>query len=116
MKRPGRTGVGMMARAVAALILGVSVLAGAAARADAPDANGAIGIAGFRCQEFLTLLEENPEAAAAVVRWIDGWHAAGANDPRFTAADIEKQVEAATVACFRYPKRTLIKVMGGKFR
>lgn len=77
---------------------------------------GTIAVPAFKCQQFLMLLEDDPEAATALVRWIDGWHAAGANDTRFAAADYEKMTDGVTTACYRYPMRSLIKVMGGKYR
>lgn len=90
--------------------------AAATATATAPAPDKTVSMAAFKCIEFLAVLEEDRDAATAMVRWIDGWHAAGANDPRFAASDHEQQVAAAAIACSHYPKRSLLKVMGGKYR
>lgn len=101
-----------------ALVVGViaAVSVPVVIRAAESEPGGVVSMAAFKCVEFLALQETNPEAAAAMVRWIDGWHAAGAGNALFTEADYEKHVDAATAACHHYPKRSLMKVMAGKFR
>jgi hypothetical protein len=105
-------------RVFVALAIGVAaaISAPSATRAAEPEPGGVVSMAAFKCLEFLALQETNPEAAAAMVRWIDGWHAAGAGNALFTETDYEKHVDAATSACYHYPKRSLMKVMAGKFR
>lgn len=108
----------MRSRVFVALAAGVAVvsLTGGVARAADPEPGAVVSMSAFKCIEFLSLQETDPEAATAMVRWVDGWHAAGADDMRFTETDYVKLVDGVISACYHYPRRSLIKVMAGKYR
>ena len=76
----------------------------------------ALGLAGFRCQEFLELDAASPKTALALIRWLDGWNAQALRETKANFYYHKKHMQSAADGCMKYPRNTLVKVVAGKYR
>lgn len=76
----------------------------------------AVGLAGFRCQEFLELDAADPKSALALIRWLDGWNAQALRESNANFYYHKKHLQSATDGCMKYPRNILVKVVAGKYR